>query len=302
MSGSGPKSSGVSTVATVQQDGPLQLLRPARALLGWLPDDRARLILVGNQQGIPPSDEQIERARAARAAVAARPADFDSSGVVTTAPPELDGHIATLRQHPVVAPLFNDGCQVSLVDLRRVCAVQPQVFTDSAEERVSSVDADDLLSIAAVSIPIPRETQPPAQYDPSRNVWMFSSPNPNLRIAGYLSTEVQPGVVGFGFMVGISTSYLMVGQLHGRYFLRDGYHRAVGFLQRGIFTVPAFTREYGPQESLGLPAGMLPEGAYFGPRPPCLPDYLDETVSALVNLPASEKMVVIQGLELTPAG
>ena len=63
-----------------------------------------------------------------------------------------------------------------------------------------------------------------------------------------------------------------------------------------------FTREFGSLESLDLPAGMLPQGAYFGDRPPCLPDYLDDAVSVEVQLPAFQKMVVIQGLEVTPIG
>ena len=33
-----------------------------------------------------------------------------------------------------------------------------------------------------------------------------------------------------------------------------------------------------------------------------LTDYLDDTVSAAVQLPATSKMVIVQALELTPAG
>jgi hypothetical protein len=47
---------------------------------------------------------------------------------------------------------------------------------------------------------------------------------------------------------------------------------------------------------------MLPEASYLGDRPPLLADYLAETVSAEVNLPASQKMLVIQGIEMNPMG
>jgi hypothetical protein len=47
---------------------------------------------------------------------------------------------------------------------------------------------------------------------------------------------------------------------------------------------------------------MLPEQAFLGDRPPFLADYLGETVSAEVQFPASQKMLVIQGIEMNPLG
>jgi hypothetical protein len=43
---------------------------------------------------------------------------------------------------------------------------------------------------------------------------------------------------------------------------------------------------------------MLPQGAYMGPRPPTLPDYLDDAVSATVQAPATQKLILVQALEL----
>jgi hypothetical protein len=283
-------------------DAPPQLERPFRMLLGWLPAEQAERAQVGNRNDVSIPPACVERARAAREAVAARPTGLDQSGAVVPAPSGLAAHIDALKQHQVAAQYFTEGCQVSLVDLRRVVAVQPGVSTDHAEARVCSVELDDLGSIAAVSLPIPGEANLPSQFDESRNVWMLSSANPNLRIVGNFSVPLQPGIVGFGFAAAVTPSFLQVARFQGRYLLRDGYHRAVGFLRRGIHIVPAFTRELGPTDSLNLPAGMLPQGAYLGERPPLLPDYLDDTVSADVKLPALQKMIVIQGTELTPVG
>ncbi len=36
--------------------------------------------------------------------------------------------------------------------------------------------------------------------------------------------------------------------------------------------------------------------------PPVLPDYLNESVSAAVQVPAVHKMIIVQALELTPVG
>ena len=292
----------MTAVSTVEPGGPPRIVRPARSLIGWMPADQAERVQHGNRQDVPVTEEARVRAAAARQAVAARVAGIDQMGSISAAPPELEDHIKSLREHPAVAVYFAEGWRVSLVDLRRVCAVQPNVFIDHAEERVRDVDPADLRSIAAVSLPLPGDSQLPAQFDESKNVWLLAAPNPNLRIMGHFGGEVQPGVVGFGFVVAISPSFLQVVRFQGRLFLRDGYHRAVGFLQRGVPVVPVFTREFGPLESLNLPAGMLPQGAYFGDRPPCLPDYLDDAVSVQVHLPAFQKMLVIQGLDLTPIG
>jgi hypothetical protein len=102
-----------------------------------------------------------------------------------------------------------------------------------------------------------------------------------------------------GFSVAIATSFVQVARFQGLFLLRDGYHRAFGLLRRGISVVPAFVLDFGLQE-LGLPSGMLPQGAYLGDRPPILPDYLDDSVSADVMLPATQKMIVVHGMELTP--
>ena len=82
-----------------------------------------------------------------------------------------------------------------------------------------------------------------------------------------------------------------------RLLLRDGYHRAVGFLARGVHVIPCLTREFDNLEKLA-PSGMLPQNAFLGARPPLLPDYLDDTVAIDVEVPVASKLVVVQALEV----
>ena len=159
-----------------------------------MPADQAERVQHGNRQDEPVSDESREKAASARAVVAARAAGLDQTGVVSAAPKLLSEHIHGLQQHPAVAPYFNEGWVVSLVDLDRVCAVQPNVFVDHAVERVRNVDPDDITSIGAVSLPLPAITELPAQFDESKNVWLFSAPNPNLRLTGHFAAEIQPQI------------------------------------------------------------------------------------------------------------
>ena len=132
---------------------------------------------------------------------------------------------------------------------------------------------------------------------------MVLSRNPNLRIIGQCGGPIpeQPGATALGFIVGVMPSFMQVMRFGSRYILRDGYHRALGLLDRGITQVPVFTRTMESIEQVILP-GMLPQDAYLGERPPLLRDYRDDAVARDVRLPAIQRMIVIQGNELNPGG
>ena len=185
-----------------------------------------------------------------------------------------------------------------------MCAFQPSVESDQSLSRVQAVDKDDLTSIVAVTLPLTQGDNLPIQYDPIRMAWTVSSSNPNLRIIGNIGPlPVSPVGTALGFGLVAAPSFMQVGCYHGRHYLRDGYHRAFGLLSRGITIVPAFVRDISVFEELVPdPRTMLPQDRYLGERPPVLADYLDDKVSAAVQLPAVRKMVVVQALELTPIG
>jgi hypothetical protein len=279
----------------------VRALRPARVLIGWTRLDEGALTLAAREPNAV-TDEHRDRVRAAREVVLGRAEGIDQDGLISHAPIALRDHIAALKSHPVLAAYLAEGWDVAVADLTRVCAMQPFVFTDSALDRVRDVEANDMADVCRLSLPIPEPAGLRAQFDSSRQAWMFSSRNPNLRINGQFSGSIGPGALAYGFVVSVSPSFMQVAGVRGRYVLRDGYHRAYGFLRRGIGRVPVLYREYGALEDLGLHPGMLPQEAYLGTRPARLVDYLDDEVSTAVDLPASQKMVVIQGMEMTPLG
>jgi hypothetical protein len=274
--------------------------RPARVLLGWLPDTQARLVQVGMRTDVPVEPAHLAAIDAARAAVSSRPEYVNNVAVIGDVPPALDGHVASLRAHPASAPFFTEGWRVAIVDLSQVCAAQPSVFIDHTEERVAMIDPDDWVAVAQVTLPLATAVNLPSQFDPVRNAWIVSAANPNLRVVGPGGLPAQPGVVMLGFGVSLTTSFVQVARFRGRYILRDGYHRSYGLLQRGITHVPAFVRDFSTVEELAFPAGLLPQDAYVGPHPATLSDYLKDTVSIDVKLPATLRMIVIQALELNP--
>jgi hypothetical protein len=289
----------VASVATAGD----RLVRTARALLGWLPEPLALRLMNSNDAMRAPTDDQRAAAASARAAVAARHEGLDQTDLVRDLPAGvLTNHLALLAQVPDAADFFNEGWRVALVDLSRVCGFQPTVFTDSAAERAAGVDPADVEQLAAVTLPTQFNPELNAQLDEARNQFLLVSRNPNLRLAGHFAGPLQPNSPpAFGFLATIRPSFLQVAGYGGRYFLRDGYHRSLGLLGIGATWVPAFVRDLDAIQEL-VPPGMLPQEAFVGARPPKLLDYSDDAVSASVQLPASQKMIVVQALELSPLG
>lgn len=270
-----------------------------RALIGWLAPEDGALWLAGRQMGHPKREEFIRQTVKARAAIEARIPGVDQSDLFRTVPAELADHVAKLERNASSAALFKEGCKVSVVDLQKVCAIQPVVYTRNAMNRMLGVDPNSIASIAAVTLPIPGPQSLPVQFDPTKNAWIFSSPNPNLRILGNFSTEVQPGVPGFGFVVSIQQSYLQVASLHGRYFLSDGYHRAFGLLSIGVSWAPCLVRKFSRIEDLTLPPGLLPQDAFLGEKPPMLTDYSNDEVAAPVEVDTTHKIIALPALEFS---
>jgi hypothetical protein len=267
-------------------------------LIGWLPEDRATALLRGRRED--PGADEAQLIQSAHESAAAREPVEAETDVVRNVDPALDGHVREVVATEGGAAMLAEGWEVKLVDLRRVRGAQPVVFSDEAEARVADVDPQDIVSIAQVTLPMPQPTELPAQFDEAQRAWIFSSPNPNLKIVGHFGAELQPGVMGFGFIVRLLPSFLSVALFEGKPILRDGYHRAYGLLRRGIHVVPAFVREVPSIEAIGFPQGMVAQELYLGSQPPRLPDYLDDDVAADIVQPVAQKMLVIHGLEITP--
>jgi hypothetical protein len=281
--------------------------RPARALIGWMQQSEAKLMLAQRMVQLAGNQSHADRATAAQQTVAARHPLVEELHILDDPGPELKEHIAALVAQPDYKPFVVEGWSVKIADLSKVVALQPMVFWDHARERTDSAVAGDMPTLAKITLPIRSGPEPlPFQFDPARNTWMITSRNPILRIVGQFSGPVDVGgghqMGGCGFVVTISPSFVQVVRYRNRLLLRDGYHRSLGLLAKGITHVPVLFREFGQFGPLGLGPGMLPEASYLGDRPPYLADYLSDAVSAEVDLPASQKMLVIQGIEMNPMG
>jgi hypothetical protein len=185
------------------------LQRSARALIGWMTHEEALAMQAGRQVGVS-DEEHMDRANAARAAVERRPIPAEVPPSDLDLPAELESHIHAMRSNQATAGMLADGWVPRVVDLRMVRALQPVVFEDDAEDRVSTLDPGDIAALARVTMPVVGNERIPVAFNSERQAFVFSSPNPNLRIQGHFQAEVAPGVPGFGFVVGLSQSIMQV--------------------------------------------------------------------------------------------
>ena len=269
-----------------------------KALIGWMDRHDALVMLSGQRGEWRDRREHAERVEAAKMAVARRPQCIDHSDSLGDCPGMLSRHIEMLKRQPTTATYFKEGWQVVMVDLAKVCAIQPHLCADQATDRVGDMDPRDFETLASISIPIEEPLPMSMSFDKAKQAWILSSPNMNLRIVGHYNFQVRPGVTGIGFAVETVSSFMQVISYQGRYLLRDGYHRAYAFLRRGIRRVPVFFREFPTLRDVAQLNKMLPQEAFLGDRPPLLRDYFDDEVCADVELEAAKKVIIIQGMEL----
>jgi hypothetical protein len=135
---------------------------------------------------------------------------------------------------------------------------------------------------------------------------MISLLNPNVRIQGAAlhDTVLSPGpslpairVRAVTFFVGLGTSYLQVGKYNNRYFIRDGYNRATGLLNKGLHIVPSILVDARSTDELGLKQGMFTYEVLYGERPPRLADFWDDTAGGDGKNIALRSVLRIRGEE-----
>jgi hypothetical protein len=238
------------------------------------------------------NSEYERRARQTRVLADSRRPSIDVRGVVTEAPPSLQAFKSEFEASSDTADVRAMGYRIALT----VCAMQPSVFTDVP---VPDVDPHDFEALATVTLEQSAPLATNIEYDENLRTWSVLVPSPNLKIVREFQSDVGSRDVALGFTVRLFASFLQVVRIRDRYVLVDGCHRAFALLRKGIGVVPGLVREANPAEEFPRRHGMLPPAVTLGPRPPLLPDYLDDEVSAAVELPETRRLIIVQGLEMS---
>lgn len=284
--------------------------QPARALIGWLSEVEAIRALLGREPG--PNDDVSdlrEQAAQKRAQVSSRsPYTPASAEVAATDQATLD----RITARPEVQAQFgNMRWRVAMIDLSYVLSFQKIINLGALDERLAPVEKNPS-QLIDFCLPVNQPVPPLGAFtDPDGKGFTISSLNPNLRIAGGMIQKVElspaPGLPpistqAVSIFVTMGASYLQVAFYNGRYFLRDGYHRAAGLVRAGMTIVPCIMIEADNFEQLAIPPGSLTYEVLFGEHPPIVADFWNNDVSADIRIPVVRKVIRVRGDEFVVQG
>ncbi len=280
--------------------------RPARALIGWIAQRDAQILLriPENPVAVPPAD--VRRVAQAHAAVASRAPGVDQGHALSGIGGALLDYAVEVEKHPHYRHYFESGCSLGIAHLPDVCALQPIVHlnygdhADGFAQLLEQASQQDIRSIARITLPLTAPAPPPVRFEAGKNAWMLDTANPAARIAGNFSArlELAPGLfaMGYGFCVALPISPLHVVLYRGRYFLQDGYHRSLALLQRGITHVPVIFQALDQTQQLVV-EGRFGDEVILSERPPRLSDYLRDDVAAKVSALSFSKTIMLRAEE-----
>lgn len=116
-------------------------------------------------------------------------------------------------------------------------------------------------------------------HDAHAKTVTLQSSNPNLHFRVGID-GASPVVVHAG------SPFFEVAEYTGRWFLRDGYHRAYHLLQAGVFQLPAVIVRARTLEELGaVHPWFFPEAVLLSEHPPFISDFLDDRLTIEYNRP-----------------
>lgn len=297
------------THTKIATDEPSQMVS-IRTLAGWLSFEEATAQARGR---LPEPFEDLadfkSEVAARHSAVATRAQFLGGDPIVQEDRTLLDQAVARPEVQEI---LQSTNGSVEWVDMRKVVSVQKRITTDGLNARVSSASQDKVV-LVELCLPAAHDVAPlPVLGSVGEHGATLSSLNPNLRVYQMIPMmqEVRNSpelpahkVQGVMVLFGIPSSYVSVVRYHGRYFLRDGYHRVAGLLKAGITTIPALVNDASTFDYVSPPKQDLfrYEVAMSG-TPPLVGDFWDESVACSGAIPAVRKVVRIRADEFCTQG
>lgn len=156
-----------------------------------------------------------------------------------------------------------------VVDLRRLLAFQRRLIFDDQFPSFEVPAPDDWLALAAIAFGPPV----PVAYRTllaNESEMLLQSANPNLQIRTSVESNRHP------FQLHGGSPFFEVADFGGRWFLRDGYHRAYRLLRAGIVHSPAVIIRARTLAELGpVQPWFFSKETLFNQTPPYVTDFLD---------------------------
>jgi len=159
---------------------------------------------------------------------------------------------------------------VGIVDLRLLLAFQRRLVLNPLATEFQIPVPNDWPALTEVAFGSPRQITCNLVRNESKIQIQSSNPNLHFRITSDASSPI---------IVHAGSPFFEVAQYQGRWFLRDGYHRAYGLLRAGIFQLPAVVVQARTLEELGATRPwFFSEEILLSSSPPRVTDFLDDAI------------------------
>jgi hypothetical protein len=207
------------------------------------------------------------------------------------------------RSQSVAASGEFDGLvwEPAIVDLRGLIAFQRRIGFSGSESLAIGQPAtwEQLLDLA---LPLTRDqasNRVSIAEDGKALTLRTLSPNLTIRFA----RVSEGGLASVGLVANLGSPYIEVASYQGRWFLRDGYHRAFLLLKHGIFHVPAVVVHAESFAQVGaIGKQFFAKELLFSRRPPMVTDFLDDEIAVCYLRPRRERVIRVSIQELLNPG
>jgi hypothetical protein len=184
--------------------------------------------------------------------------------------------------------------RLGVVDLRNLLAFQRRLVFDPKVKHPPLPAKDDWPALISLAIGSKRATKHRLlrhNNTVSTEISLHSS-NPDLQLR--IRQQAEDGDTLPLSLYG-GSPFFEVAELRGRWFLRDGYHRAYRLLQAGLHHIPAVVIHARTMEELGATdPWFFGEDQLFSVRPPQVMDFLQEKLVLRYRRPALRKVIRIR--------
>jgi hypothetical protein len=183
---------------------------------------------------------------------------------------------------------------IAIVDLRHILAFQRRLVFNPTRAHTPVPQQNDWNGLAAYAFDSPRATKHcMAQRNDAKHqlqIYLYSE-NPDLQLR--LTRESGSSEI-FPLSLYGGCPFFEVAEYRGRWFLRDGYHRAYRLLQNGVNWVPAVILRARTIGELGAADScFFDESQLFSDRPPKVTDFLDDNLTFRYQRTALRKAIRI---------
>jgi hypothetical protein len=237
--------------------------------------------------------KQIERAQQN---LAERECDANSPALLAAENESIDHLFAECKQRSDLQAEYEGlDWTLGVVDLRRLLAFQRRLVFSTTQRASHIPGQNDWPQLLSLTIGLERSTEHHfvgnGRATGNLDVSLHSS-NPDLQLR-LSQNEGRSRHLPLSLHGG--SPYFEVAELRGRWFLRDGYHRAYRLLQAGVHRIPAVVIYARTIEELGATEPwFFCEEQLFSDRPPRLIDFLDENLVLRYERTALRKVIRIR--------